>query len=231
MCYPCTMVPGRSTANDKYDVKNKIYIQRTASCMVQKAVLLYNKLISICHLIGERIMTDLNIKNLSYIDNFKYSVVGNFVNFSTRASRSEYWRFTAVTVVIGFVFTLLRFVFGHSFLGSLINLLSFAYTCVMFLPSLGIAVRRLHDINKSGWFWLIIFVPIIGLVYVIYLLAKPGDVGDNQYGSPVSYETITAEEAARTGLKETPSESMDQKAMLACICLTVFNIWMSFLAL
>lgn len=176
-------------------------------------------------------MTDLNIKNLSYIDNFKHSVVGNFINFSTRASRSEYWRFTAVTVVIGFVFTLLRFVFGHSFLGSLINLLSFAYTCVMFLPSLGIAVRRLHDINKSGWFWLIIFVPIIGLVYVIYLLAKPGDVGDNQYGSPVSYETITAEEAARTGLKETPSESMDQKAMLACICLTVFNIWMSFIAL
>lgn len=36
------------------------------------------------------------------------------------------------------------------------------------------------------------------------------------------------QEAAHTGLKETPSESMDQKAMLACICLTVFNIWMSF---
>ena len=60
-------------------------------------------------------MTDLNIKNLSYIDNFKHSVVGNFINFSTRASRSEYWRFTAVTVVIGFVFTLLRFVLAiHS---------------------------------------------------------------------------------------------------------------------
>ena len=56
-------------------------------------------------------MTDLNIKNLAYIDNFKHSVVGNFVNFSTRASRSEYWRFTAVTVVIGFVLTLLRFIF------------------------------------------------------------------------------------------------------------------------
>lgn len=52
--------------------------------MVQEAVLLYNKLISICHLIGERIMTDLNIKNLSYVDNFKHSVVGNFVNFRTR---------------------------------------------------------------------------------------------------------------------------------------------------
>ena len=176
-------------------------------------------------------MTDLNIKNLAYVDNFKHSVVGNFVNFSGRASRSEYWRFAAVSVVIGFALTLLRMIFGHSFLESLLNLLSFAYTCVIFLPSVGIAVRRLHDINKSGWFLLLPFVPIIGLVYLIYLLAKPGDVGDNQYGSPTSYEVITAEESARTGLKETPSESMDQKAMLACICLTVFNIWMSFLAL
>ena len=68
-------------------------------------------------------------------------------------------------------------------------------------------------------------------VYVIYLLAKPGDVGDNQYGSPTSYEVITAEESARTGLKETPSESMDQKAMIACLCLWVLNIWISFLSI
>ena len=169
-------------------------------------------------------MTDLNIKNLAYIDNFKHSVVGNFVNFRIRASRSEYWRFTAVTVVIGFVFTLLRFIFGHSFLGSFFNLLSFAYTCAVFLPSVGIAVRRLHDINKSGWFLLLPFVPIIGLVYVIYLLAKPGDVGDNQYGSPVSYETITAEEAARTGLKETPTDDMDRKFMYVCIAIIILEL-------
>lgn len=176
-------------------------------------------------------MTDLNIKNLSYVDNFKHSVVGNFVNFSTRASRSEYWRFTAVTVLIGFVFSLLRFIFGNTFLGSLFSLLSFAYTCAIFLPSIGIAVRRLHDINKSGWFLLLPFIPIIGLVYIIYLLAKPGDVGDNQYGSPTSYEVITAEEAARTGLKETPSESMDQKAMIVGLCLWILNIWISFLVI
>ena len=169
-------------------------------------------------------MTDLNIKNLAYIDNFKHSVVGNFVNFSTRASRSEYWRFVAVTVVIGFVFSLLRFIFGNTFLGSLFNLVSFAYTCAVFLPSVGIAVRRLHDINKSGWFLLLPFIPIIGLVYIIYLLAKPGDVGDNQYGSPTSYEVITAEESARTGLKETPSEDMDRKFMFACIGIFIFEV-------
>ena len=68
-------------------------------------------------------------------------------------------------------------------------------------------------------------------MYPIYLLAQKGDEGDNQYGSPMSYEVITAEESARTGLKETPSESMDQKVMIACLCLWVFNIWISFLSI
>ena len=53
MCNLCAVVLGGSITNDKCDVKNKIYIQITASCMVQWAVLLYNKLILICHLIGE----------------------------------------------------------------------------------------------------------------------------------------------------------------------------------
>ena len=47
MCYPCTMVPGRSITNDKCDVKNKIYIQITASCMVQEAVLVIKTLKSL----------------------------------------------------------------------------------------------------------------------------------------------------------------------------------------
>ena len=169
-------------------------------------------------------MTDLNIKNLAYVDNFKHSVVGNFVNFSGRASRSEYWRFVAVSVVIGFVFSVLRFIFGHSFLGSLFNLLFFVYTCAIFLPSLGIVVRRLHDINKSGWFLLIEFIPIIGFIYVFYLLAKPGGMGDNKYGSPTSYEVITAEEAARTGLKETPTDDMDRKFMYVCIAIIILEL-------
>ena len=76
---------------------------------------------------------------------------------------------------------------------------------------------------KSGWMLLISLVPF-GIIYVIYLLAQKGDEGDNQYGSPVSYETITAEEAARTGLKETPSEDMDRKFMFACIGIVILEV-------
>ena len=145
-------------------------------------------------------MTDLSIKNLSYVDNFKHTVMGNFANFKGRASRSEYWRFYGMNTALSSVF----------------GLISMAYNVAILLPSIGLGVRRFHDVGKSGWMLLISLIPF-GIIYVIYLLAQKGDEGDNQYGSPVSYETITAEEAARTGLKETPSEDMDRKFMFACI--------------
>lgn len=108
-------------------------------------------------------------------------------------------------------------------LSSVFGLISMAYNVAILLPSIGLGVRRLHDVGKSGWMLLISLIPF-GIIYVIYLLAQKGDEGDNQYGSPVSYETITAEEAARTGLKETPSEDMDRKFMFACIGIVIFEV-------
>ena len=165
-------------------------------------------------------MTDLSIKNLSYVDNFKHTIMGNFANFKGRASRSEYWRFVAVSTIISAVFNVLQALFNSTVLGSIVGLVSFAYACAILLPSIGLGVRRLHDVGKSGWLLLICLIPF-GVIYVIYLFAQKGDEGDNQYGSPVSYEIITAEEAARTGLKETPSESLDQKALIAVIVIFI----------
>ena len=105
-------------------------------------------------------------------------------------------------------------------LGSIVGLVSFAYACAILLPSIGLGVRRLHDVGKSGWLLLICLIPF-GVIYVIYLFAQKGDEDINQYGSPVSYEIITAEEAARTGLKETPSESLDQKALIVVIAVFI----------
>ncbi|MFP8436273.1 DUF805 domain-containing protein, partial [Pseudomonas aeruginosa] len=55
------------------------------------------------------------------------------------------------------------------------------YSLAVLLPALGVTARRLHDINKSGWWMLIALIPIVGL-YLIYLLAKDSDAGQNQYG-------------------------------------------------
>ena len=163
-------------------------------------------------------MTDLSIKNLAYVDNFKHTVMGNFANFKGRASRSEYWRFYGITIVIAGIINVLSALFMNTALASVGGLISMAYNVAILLPSIGLGVRRLHDVGKSGWMLLISLVPF-GIIYVIYLLAQKGDEGDNQYGSPVSYETIT-----RTGLKETPSEDMDRKFMFACIGIVIFEV-------
>lgn len=168
-------------------------------------------------------MTDLSIKNLAYVDNFKHTIMGNFANFKGRASRSEYWRFYGITIVLAGIINVLSVLLMNTALASVFGLVSLAYNCAILLPSIGLAVRRLHDVGKSGWLLLVSFIPF-GVIYVIYLLAQKGDEGDNQYGSPVSYETITAEEAARTGLKETPSEDMDRKFMFACIGIVIFEL-------
>ena len=168
-------------------------------------------------------MTDLSIKNLAYVDNFKHTVMGNFANFKGRASRSEYWRFYGITIVIAGIINVLSALFMNTALSSVFGLISMAYNVAILLPSIGLGVRRFHDVGKSGWMLLISLIPF-GIIYVIYLLAQKGDEGDNQYGSPVSYETITAEEAARTGLKETPTEDMDRKFMFACIGIVIFEV-------
>jgi uncharacterized membrane protein YhaH (DUF805 family) len=52
-----------------------------------------------------------------------------------------------------------------------------------FLPSLSVVVRRLHDLGKSGWFYLIIFIPIVGVIWMLVLLVSDGNKGDNKYGA------------------------------------------------
>ena len=52
-----------------------------------------------------------------------------------------------------------------------------------FLPSLSVVVRRLHDVGKTGWFYLIILIPFVGAIWMLVLLVSNGDVGENKYGA------------------------------------------------
>ena len=56
------------------------------------------------------------------------------------------------------------------------------YTLAVFLPSLAVSVRRLHDVGKSGWFLLICAIPLIGAIWLLVLFASTGQEGENQYG-------------------------------------------------
>jgi len=89
-----------------------------------------------------------------------------YATFSGRASRSEFWWFWLATYVIGFVVG-----FISSTLASIVGL-------ALFIPSLAVGVRRIHDSEHCGW-WII--CPIVNLVFLII----PGNEGANKYGAPV----------------------------------------------
>ncbi|BBT19007.1 uncharacterized membrane protein YhaH (DUF805 family) [Pseudomonas sp. SLBN-26] len=99
-----------------------------------------------------------------------------YFDFNGRARRKEYWMFTLVNLVISIALTVIFGVISEKLL-PLANL----YSLAVLLPALGVTARRLHDIGKSGWFMLIALIPLVGL-YVIYLLAKDSDPGQNAYG-------------------------------------------------
>ncbi|WP_060874781.1 DUF805 domain-containing protein [Myroides odoratus] len=102
--------------------------------------------------------------------NYYVFVLKNYANFNGRARRSEFWYFTLVNLIISFV---LGFISGLLFDSALLGNI---YSLAVLLPTIAVAIRRMHDINKSGWF---ILIPI----YNIVLAATEGDKGDNAYGA------------------------------------------------
>lgn len=108
-------------------------------------------------------------------DWFLKVVRDNYANFNGRARRKEYWMFVLANLLIGVVFGIL----GQ--IASLFSYISGLISLVLLIPGIAVAVRRLHDTNKSGWFLLLALIPFVNL-YLIYLLVIEGDKGPNQYG-------------------------------------------------
>jgi uncharacterized membrane protein YhaH (DUF805 family) len=92
-----------------------------------------------------------------------------YAQFEGRASRSEYWWFYLFTVLAGGV--------ADRVSGTVGNIASLAF----FLPGLALVARRLHDTDRSGWWFLIAFT-IIGIPVLLYWLVKDSDAGANKYG-------------------------------------------------
>ena len=109
-----------------------------------------------------------------------------YIDFSGRARRKEYWMFVLFNLIFASVATALDNITGLTFsfngVESSSGWISLIYSLVLFLPGLGVCVRRLHDIGKSGWFIFIALIPIVGAIWLIVLYCKEGDHGNNEYG-------------------------------------------------
>jgi uncharacterized membrane protein YhaH (DUF805 family) len=109
------------------------------------------------------------------------AVLKKYVAFNGRAGRREYWMFVLISFLIGVALSILDTILGTKTNGQ--GMLSSLYSLAVFLPGLSVAFRRLHDTNRSGWWVLISFIPVIGWIWIIVILASSGDEGDNQYGA------------------------------------------------
>ena len=109
----------------------------------------------------------------------------NYANFEGRARRQEYWMF----VLFNFIFTLLLyipFIIGTAIESETIMYIGLGlviiYALAVFVPSLAVVVRRLHDQDKSGWYYFIGLIPFIGGIWLLILMITEGTSGPNQYG-------------------------------------------------
>jgi len=115
--------------------------------------------------------------------NWYLAVLKKYATFSGRARRQEYWMFVLFNVIFAAAAAILDNVLGLAApeigYGPLYGL----YALATFIPGLAVAVRRLHDVGKSGWFFLIILIPLIGAIWLLVVMATEGTKGPNEYGA------------------------------------------------
>lgn len=121
--------------------------------------------------------------------------------FSGRATRSEFWYFVLFSMILSFTISFIGQMLGILYMVSFdmpsvsetgeisnivqnipINILQMVFGLLMFFPSLAVGVRRLHDIGKSGWWYLIVLIPFIGILVLLAFFVMGSQEGDNYYG-------------------------------------------------
>jgi uncharacterized membrane protein YhaH (DUF805 family) len=102
------------------------------------------------------------------------SVLGKYVGFSGRAPRSEYWYWILFYVIVLVVAIVIDKILGFPIVQAIVSL-------GLLLPSLAVAIRRLHDLDRSGWWMLLCFVPIANIVLIVWFCMR-GTMGPNRFG-------------------------------------------------
>lgn len=117
-----------------------------------------------------------------------------YFQFRGRAARAEYWYFVLFTILLGVGADLIDAVWlrsGLEVFGSIVNI-------ALFIPSLAVWTRRMHDLDRTGWWWLLILLPLIGWLILLVWTCTAGTRGPNRYGpDPLGGPTAWAASAAQ----------------------------------
>ncbi len=120
-----------------------------------------------------------------YID-----VLRKYTVFEGRARRKEYWIFALISALILIFLSLIDEMTGWKVWDDE-GLLSLVYSIAVFVPTLAVVVRRLHDTDRSGWWVLIALIPLVGAIVLLVFLILKGNEGDNRFGPDPKAEEAT----------------------------------------
>ncbi len=119
---------------------------------------------------------------MTFIQSIQTVLTKSF-DYSGRATRSEFWWWVLFTFAVNISMAAFSSALLFPNPGSALqNTISWIVSLFLFVPSISVAARRLHDIRRSGWWQLVGFIPIIGWVIVIFWYVQPGTVGKNRFG-------------------------------------------------
>ena len=105
-----------------------------------------------------------------------------FADFGGRARRKEYWFFVLFYAIFYIAAVVADIAIGSFDRELTIGFLSGLYSLAMIVPYLAAAVRRLHDTDRRGWWLLLVFIPILGAIFLLCLLAIDGQPGEKRFG-------------------------------------------------
>ena len=118
--------------------------------------------------------------------------------FQGRARRKEYWMFYLMSIIIAVIIGALEGMFR------LPGLIGKIYPYTMALPTISVSVRRLHDTNRSGWWFLINLIPVIGSIFFLLFTIEDSTPGENKYGPNPKEEELKIPKVAPSDMKKCP---------------------------
>jgi len=105
------------------------------------------------------------------------AVLKQYAVFSGRARRKEYWMFALFNLIIAVAIGVVEGVVGSG------GVLGALYALGVFIPNLAVSVRRLHDSNRSGWWLLLAFIPLLGALVLLYFVVQDSSEEENDFGA------------------------------------------------
>ena len=109
--------------------------------------------------------------------------IKRYADFSGRSQRKEYWMFTLGVIIAEVVIMTVEAILGiNRMVGGLYGPILTLFLVALIIPSLAVSIRRLHDLDKSGWFLLLALIPLIGSIILLVFFCTNGTSGPNRFG-------------------------------------------------